>query len=160
MILFFFIIVTQNNIITRDDIVILKIFDYLCTQNLNIVFMPRKIFTPIQLPLEQPDRCDKCPLIGKIPKEERREGLREGYYCLCKFPYPRLKSKSIKLSAEEYKKKKRRLHRPCDYLWHALTSLPNRRFCVLTEAYVKYRIEYEKEQQLRYYPKFKFKDYE
>lgn len=122
--------------------------------------MPRKVFTPIQLPREQPDKCEKCPLIGKIPEEEREKGLREGYYCLCKFPYPRLKSKGIKLSAEEYKKKKRRLHRPCDHLWDVFTSLPKRRFCMPTVAYIKYRMEYEKEQQLKYYPKFKFKDFE
>ena len=122
--------------------------------------MPRKIVTPIQLPKEQPDKCENCPLIGKIPEEEREEGVREGYYCLGKFPYPRLKSKGIKLSAEEYRKKKRKLHRPCDYLWHVWTSLPRRCFCMPNMVYIKYRMEYEKEQQLKYYPRLKFKEYE
>jgi hypothetical protein len=120
--------------------------------------MPRKIFVPIRLSPEQPDRCELCPLIGKIPEEEREKGLREGYFCLGKFPYPRLKSKGIKLSAEEYRKKKRKLHRPCDSLWHLWTSLPRRCFCMPNMVYIKYRLEYEKEQQLKYYPKFQFKD--
>ena len=122
--------------------------------------MPKKLYTPIQLPRKQPDKCESCPLIGKIPEEEREEGVREGYYCLGKFPFPRLKSKGIKLSAEEYRSKKRRLHRPCDYLWGVWTSLPRRRFCMANRIYIKYRMEFEKEQQLKYYPKFKFKEYD
>ena len=122
--------------------------------------MPRKVYTPIQLPKEQPDKCENCPLIGKIPEEEREEGVREGYYCLGKCPDPRLKSKGIKLSAEEYRKKKRKLHRPCDHLWNVWTSLlPRRLFSMPNVAYIKYRMEYEKEQQLKYYPRLKFKEY-
>ena len=30
--------------------------------------MPKAIFTPIQLPPEQPDRCSRCPLLGKRPQ--------------------------------------------------------------------------------------------
>ena len=37
--------------------------------------MPKKLFTPIQLPKEQPDKCENCPLIGKIPEEERGKTL-------------------------------------------------------------------------------------
>ena len=120
--------------------------------------MPKKVITPIQLPREQPDKCEKCPLIGKIPEEEREEGLREGYFCLGKFPYPRLKSKGIKLSKAEYRKKKRVLHRPCDSLWKVWVTLPKRCFCMHVEAYKRYRMEFEREQQLKYYPKFHFKD--
>lgn len=121
--------------------------------------MPKKVFTPVQLPEEQPDQCEKCPLIGKIPKEEREKGVREGYCCLCRYPFARLKSKGIKLSAKEYKKKKRKLHRPCDHLWHVLVSLPRRQFCMPNWVYIKYRMEFEKEQMLKYYPKFKFRDF-
>ena len=44
--------------------------------------MPKDIFTPRQLPREQPDRCELCPLLGLIPKDERRKGKRERYFCL------------------------------------------------------------------------------
>ena len=33
--------------------------------------MPKDIYTPRQLPREQPDRCELCPLVGIIPKDER-----------------------------------------------------------------------------------------
>ena len=44
--------------------------------------MPKILYIPRKLPLEQPDRCELCPLIGVIPKEERESGKRERYYCL------------------------------------------------------------------------------
>lgn len=119
--------------------------------------MPKKVFVPIRIPQEQPDRCELCPLIGKIPDEEREAGVREGYFCLGRFPYPRLKSKGIKLSKAEYRRKKRVLHRPCDKLWDVWVTLPKRNFAMCTEAYKKYRMEFEREQQLKYYPSFHFK---
>lgn len=119
--------------------------------------MPRKVYVPIKLPLEQPDRCELCPLIGKIPDEEREEGVREGYFCLGRYPFPRLKSKGIKLSKAEYRRKKRVLHRPCDKLWDVWTSLPKRCFCMPNKVYLRYRMEFEREQQLKYYPYLHFK---
>ena len=44
--------------------------------------MPKTYYTPRKLPPEQPDRCELCPLVGIIPDDERRKGVRERYYCL------------------------------------------------------------------------------
>ena len=46
--------------------------------------MPKTYYTPRKLPPEQPDRCELCPLVGIIPDDERRKGVRERYYCLGK----------------------------------------------------------------------------
>ena len=39
--------------------------------------MPKTYYTPRKLPPEQPDRCELCPLVGIIPDDERRKGVRE-----------------------------------------------------------------------------------
>ena len=39
--------------------------------------MPRQAIVPMKLPPEQPDRCELCPLVGIIPDDERRKGVRE-----------------------------------------------------------------------------------
>ena len=85
--------------------------------------MPKTYYTPRKLPPEQPDRCELCPLVGIIPDDERRKGVRERYYCLGIFDaltddnghpvldelgqqrlsFPRLKSKGITVSAKKVK---------------------------------------------------------
>lgn len=135
-------------------------------------------FTPRLLNTEHPpDRCELCPLIGKIPDDERQGGERKGYYCLGIFDaetdsddnpvfdengvqrmtFPKLTSKGIKASFAENRKKGHLLHRPCDFIWEAWRTLPNHRFAMPTEIYTKYRLPYEQEQQLKNYPKFKFR---
>lgn len=139
--------------------------------------MPKKFFIPRPLPKEQPDRCELCPLIGIIPKDEREKGVRERYYCLGIFDaqtddnghpllddkgdqclsFPRLKSKSITVSAEAVRKGGHKLHRPCDMLWDAWMTLPGRLFGMLADTYTKYRLPFEQEQQIKKYPKFNFR---
>src|SRR5574344_1940670 len=100
--------------------------------------MPRSIFTPIQLPPQQPDRCSKCPLLGIRPSAEQTKGQRQAYCCLGIFTadgFPALTSKGIERSAEAYRKKKRRLHRPCDNRWQVWLSLPNRQLPITIEAF-------------------------
>lgn len=140
--------------------------------------MPKSYYTPRKLPPEQPDRCELCPLVGIIPENERREGLRERYYCLGIFEamtdenghpildekgeqrmsFPRLKSKGITVSAKAVKQGGHKLHRPCDMLWQAWMTLPGRYFGMPTNTYTKYRLPYEYEQQTKKFPKFKFKN--
>lgn len=139
--------------------------------------MPKHYFTPRRLPAEQPDRCELCPLIGIIPESERREGVRERYYCLGIFEaltdengnpviddqgnqqlsFPRLKSKGITVSARAVKAGGHLYHRPCDTLWSAWMTLPGRMFGMPTDTYTKYRLPFEYEQQLKMMPKFKFR---
>lgn len=122
--------------------------------------MPKKYYIPIQLPPEQPDRCELCPLIGKIPTEERQKGVRQGYCCLGIFGpdgHPVLKSKGIKSSAAAWKAMGRKLHRPCDHLWPVWMTLPRRRFGISTDAYLTRRRPYEMERERKQLPKFNFR---
>ncbi len=131
--------------------------------------MPKLYYTPRQLPSQQPDRCELCPLIGKIPPDEREKGVREAYYCLgifqaepdergeLKMTFPRLKSKGIKSSAQAWKEMGHRLHRPCDLLWDSWMTLPGRLYGMPTDTYTKYRLPYEHEQQIKNFPKFNFR---
>lgn len=139
--------------------------------------MPKLHYTPRKLPTHQPDRCELCPLVGIIPQSERREGVRERYYCLGifealtdenghpildehgdqKLSFPRLKSKGITVSAKAVQKGGHKLHRPCDLLWAAWMTLPGRLFGMPMNTYTKYRLPYEHEQQTKHQPKFKFR---
>lgn len=140
--------------------------------------MPKIIYTQRQLPREQPDRCELCPLVGIIPKDERRKGKRERYFCLGiyeaekdehgdpvldqygqqQMSFPRLSSKGIMVSAKKVKEGGHLHHRPCDYTWESwMDCLPGHMFCMPMEVYNAYRIPYEKEQMIKNMPKFKFR---
>ena len=140
--------------------------------------MPKDIYTPRQLPKEQPDRCELCPLIGVIPKEQQRKGKRERYFCLGiyeaetdgdgnpvfdefgqqQMSFPRLSSReAINVSAKDRKAKGHPLHRPCDDRWAAWQTLPGRVLGIPTDVFNAYRIPYEKEQMIKNMPKFKFR---
>ena len=116
--------------------------------------MPRNLFTKIQLPPRQPDRCSKCPLLGKRPTEELTPGQRRAYCCLGFFTaegFPTLTSKGIECSAEEYKANQRRLHRPCDNKWDVWMALPGRQLSITCEAWRERRRPYELELELKHY---------
>ena len=139
--------------------------------------MPRDIYTPRQLPQEQPDRCELCPLVGIIPKDQRHQGKRERYYCLGIFEadtdsdglpvldengmqrlsFPRLSSKGITVSARKVREGGHLLHRPCDYIWSSWMQLPGRMFAMPTDVYNAYRTPFEKEQMIKNMPKFNFR---
>ena len=116
--------------------------------------MPRNIFKPIQLPPTQPDRCSKCPLLGKRPQAEQTKGQRQAYCCLGIFTpdgFPPLTSKGIERSAEAYRKAQRRLHRPCDDSWEVWVSLPGRKYPITQDAWIERRRPYELELEQKYY---------
>ncbi len=116
--------------------------------------MPRNIFTQIQLPPEQPDRCSKCPLLGKRPAYELKRGERQAYCCLGVFTpegFAPITSKGIENSAAAYKKSQRKLHRPCDSRWDVWLSLPGRRLPITNEAWRERRYPYELEMEQKYY---------
>ena len=139
--------------------------------------MPKRVFIARQLPPTKPDRCELCPLIGLIPKQDRERGKREKYYCLgifvpmvdengepvldengCqRFSFPRVSSRGeTNVSAKDRKQKGHPLHRPCDNTWAAWMRLQGRKFPMLTETYNTYRLPFEVEQQQKQQPKFAF----
>jgi hypothetical protein len=109
--------------------------------------MPKKAIIPIQIPMEQPDCCARCPLIGLIPKNQRQPGVRQSYVCLGVLGEA-LPSKGIWTSASEAKQKKRKHHRPCDTRWDAWAQLPGRKFGMSYAHYLQYRLPYEQGNQL------------
>lgn len=109
--------------------------------------MPKRTIVPTQLPMEQPDCCAKCPLIGLIPKNQRQPGVRQSYVCLGVLGEA-LPSKGIWSSAADAKAKKRKLHRPCDTRWDAWAQLPGRKFGMSYAHYLQYRLPYEQSSQL------------
>jgi len=139
--------------------------------------MPKKIYTLIQLPREQPDKCKFCPLVGIIPDDERRSGMRERYYCLGVYDtmkdddgnpildedgneqmnFPRLKTKRIDVSARKVKEGGHLLHRPCDLRWQGWMTLQDRQFGMPVNVFIKYRQPYELEQMIKNQPKFNFR---
>lgn len=132
--------------------------------------MPKKYYIPRELKTDQPpDRCELCPLLGKIPESDRTKGERKGYYCLGvleadenedgvqEITFPKLTSKGIYASASENRRKGHLLHRPCDHLWDAWLTLPGRLFPMLADTYKQYRLPMEHELQIKRYPKFKFR---
>ena len=139
--------------------------------------MPKKTYIPRQLPPKKPDRCELCPLIGLIPKEDRVKGKRERYYCLgcpkpetdendvpilnedgtTKWTFARLSTREVlNVSAADRKQKGHLLHRPCDYIWAAWMRLERRHFPMVVDTYNRYRLPFEAEQQQKQQPKFSF----
>ena len=139
--------------------------------------MPRNIFTFRQLPREKPDRCELCPLVGIIPKSERRAGKRERYYCLGiieeerdendnpvldengvqQNSFPRLSSKGICVSAKSVRDGGHVWHRPCDLTWDSWMTIPGRIFSMPTDVYITYRLPFEQEQMIKRMPKLPFR---
>ncbi len=110
--------------------------------------MARQAIVKMKLTLEQPDTCSVCPLLGLIPKNQRREGARQSYVCLGVLGEA-LTSKGIHSSASAYRAKNRKLHRPCDGRWDAWTQLPGMEFGISNTNYLQYRLPYEQGCQLR-----------
>ena len=141
--------------------------------------MPPIKYTPRQLPPHQPDRCELGPLVGVIPKELRREGKRERYWCLGiyeaevdeqgnpvldengvqQMSFPRLSSRAVtNVSAKAVKEGGHLHHRPCDYTWESwMDCLPGHVFCMPMMVYNAYRLPFEKEQMIKNMPKLPFR---
>lgn len=140
--------------------------------------MPKDIYTPRQLPPRQPDRCELCPLVGIIPKEQRRRGKRERYFCLGiyeaetdeqgnavldehgqqQLSFPRLSSRAVcRVSAEQVRRGGHLHHRPCDLTWESWMTLPGRVFSIPTDVFNAYRIPFEREQMIKNMPRLKLR---
>jgi hypothetical protein len=57
-------------------------------------------------------------------------------------------SKGIHSSAQAYKAKNRKLHRPCDSRWDAWMQLPGHQFGISYANYLNYRLPFEQRNQL------------
>lgn len=92
--------------------------------------MPRKIFRQIQLPMEQPDRCADCPLLGLIPDNMRSADPADRFKSLiCLGTSAALTKKFSEVRASQ-KDSHHPHNRPCDSRWAAWQTLPGRKFPV------------------------------
>lgn len=107
--------------------------------------MPKRVFRKIRIPLEQPDCCASCPLLGVIPKEERPFGTKETHVCIAR-------QEAISARGILVKKSERDSHhplkRPCDEFWELWTRLPGSMYPMKDEFYMRYRLPYESNQQM------------
>lgn len=111
--------------------------------------MPKKIFTQIQLPLEQPDRCADCPLLGLIPDNLRSPNPEDRFKSLvCVGTSAAITKKFSEIRASQ-RDNHHPLHRPCDSRWNAWQQMPRREFPVKIQVYNTYLEPYHRTKELR-----------
>ena len=44
--------------------------------------MPKRNFIKVRIPMQRPDCCMQCPLLGVVPKHQRPKGSMETYVCI------------------------------------------------------------------------------
>ena len=81
---------------------------------INFLDMPKKIYTQIKLPREQPNSCMSCPCLGAIPKHERRKGSQETLVCLA--THHAMSARLARSKASDHDSK-HPLKRSCDADW-------------------------------------------
>ena len=102
--------------------------------------MPKRNFINQKLPLQQPDCCAECPLLGIIPQEARKYGSYETLVCLGTMDAMTQRQSKIRASRRD---SKHPLHRYCDTRWQAWTLLEGHEFPISIESYNRYRLPYE-----------------
>ena len=102
--------------------------------------MPKRNFINQKLPLQQPDCCAECPLLGIIPQEARKYGSYETLVCLGTMDAMTQRQSKIRASRRD---SKHPLHRYCDTRWQAWTLLEGHEFPISIDSYNRYRLPYE-----------------
>lgn len=109
--------------------------------------MPKKNFVQIKLPLNQPDSCAECPLIGIVPEySERPKGSYETRVCLGTMEAMTIRFSKVKASNRD---SHHPLRRYCDKLWKAWICLPRQSISIPIEQYNECRRPYEEQFQLK-----------
>lgn len=107
-----------------------------------------KNMTPIKLPVEQPDCCAECPLVGLIPKNwpGKPKGSKESH--LCMGTWEAMSARGIRVRASQ-RDSHHPLRRPCDAKWEAWVKAPEQMKCVPDQAYLQFRVPYEDSLQFK-----------
>jgi len=103
--------------------------------------MPKRNFVNIRLPLEQPDCCQECPLLGKIPQDfaGRPKGSYETLICLGTMDAMSLRQSKVRASNRDVKHP---LHRYCDRMWPAWVNLARQELPISIQNYNMFRIPF------------------
>lgn len=101
---------------------------------------------------EPPPTCEKCPLIGIIPKDKRVRGLRQSFCCLGVWPYEPLTSKGIGVNVKDKREKTGHFRRRvCDDKWDVwYTDNAYHTVKISKDAYKYCRLPYEGRKQLEF----------
>ena len=100
---------------------------------------------------QPPDCCADCPLIGIIPKEYRRKGVRQSYCCLGVYPHEPLTSKGITVKASDKRERTGHIwHRVCDDRWAVWWESSDHTLSISKDSYKLCRLPYENRHQLAF----------
>lgn len=103
--------------------------------------MPRRNVVKIKLPMEKPDCCVECPLLGLIPKDHARpKNSKETLVCLGTMEALTKRGSKVRASLRD---SHHPLKRPCDGQYHAWLQLEGGKKDVSVEAFNKCRVPYE-----------------
>lgn len=105
--------------------------------------MPKHNVIKVKIPIEQPDCCTLCPLLGLIPKWRLERGSQETYICVATRHAMTARASRSKASAHDAKHP---LHRSCDPFYHLWAEKGWRG--IPAAAYNEERLPYEENQQL------------
>lgn len=105
--------------------------------------MVKKIFENVILPIEQPDCCMECPLLGQIPKDERKFRSQETLVCLATH---HAMNARIARSKKSNHTTKHPLKRLCDGDWDRWQAKPlSGRFPIRVVDMIRYRESFVRE---------------
>ena len=108
--------------------------------------MPKRNFVMQLLPIERPDRCTDCPLLGVVPKSVARpKGSKETMLCLGTME---AMSRPWSRKRESECDSHHPMHHYCEQKWHAWVGLPRREFPIPVQFYNECRVPYEQSLQL------------
>lgn len=110
--------------------------------------MPKRNLIMVQLPPTQPDCCAECPLVGIIPKEQRRRHSKETHVCIATGHAITARGIHLRKSKKD-SQGGRKFTRPCDDRWGAWMTLPYRKFGMSYAHYRMYRMPFDEGQQLK-----------
>lgn len=105
----------------------------------------KRNFIQVTLPMEQPDSCQMCPLLGIVPKGMRPKGSKESHVCLGTLEA--MSGRGVKILASS-RDATHPLRRPCDKFWNAWMQFPGRKFSISNQYYLQCRVPYEQGRQL------------
>ena len=108
--------------------------------------MPKRNIVQIKLPLEKPDCCATCPLVGLVPKHLRQHRSKETHVCLGTMEALTGRGIQVRASGRD---SNHPLRRPCDNRWEAWMTLPGLKLGISNVSYIQCRIPYEQGQQLQ-----------
>lgn len=106
--------------------------------------MPIKTTIPIKLPMDVPDRCMECPLLGSLPQHQRQHKSQKTFVCI-----PTLKALSYRFisSRRSEHDAKHPMHKPCENVFNLWALSGRGHYAMAKTDYMVYRLPFEQKGQ-------------